>query len=140
MAVARAAGGDWRCGLLGVGQTGQESPLALVGLLLLIQGTGLGLFQIAYTDAVLAHLPRDERGVAGSLTMVTRTIGVIGAATGLTALHGYLEAEQRLQGASPDGAFHNAFQATFVLVTMMLIAGLGLSLRRAGRRREGSAR
>jgi MFS family permease len=48
---------------------------------LAVQGTGLGLFQVAYTDAVVAALPIASRGVAGSLTMVTRTVGIVLGAT-----------------------------------------------------------
>ena len=39
-----------------------------------LPGRRRGLFQVAYTDLVVATLPLDDRGVAGSLTMVTRTL------------------------------------------------------------------
>ncbi|MFZ9406294.1 MAG: MFS transporter [Burkholderiaceae bacterium] len=42
-----------------------------------VQGFSLGLFQVAYGDQVIASLPVQSRGVAGSLTMVTRTIGLV---------------------------------------------------------------
>ncbi|MFV0295923.1 MAG: MFS transporter, partial [Hyphomicrobiaceae bacterium] len=77
-------------GLCAVAVTTAATPFVLIVGGLLLQGMGIGLFQIAYTDAVLAHLPKGDRGVAGSLTMVTRTIGVIGAAAGLTALQSAL--------------------------------------------------
>lgn len=44
---------------------------------LLVQGFALGLFQVAYGDQVIASLHVESRGIAGSLTMVTRTIGLV---------------------------------------------------------------
>jgi hypothetical protein len=44
---------------------------------LALQGAALGLFQVAYGDQVIASLPAESRGVAGSLTMVTRTVGLV---------------------------------------------------------------
>ncbi len=129
-------------GLSCVGATGADTPLALAAAALLVQGLGLGLFQIAYTDAVIAHLPKSERGVAGSLTMVTRTIGVIGAATGLTALHGWLEAGSRAGGADDAAAFHQAFVQTFGLVAgtlaLCLVAAMLRALVLGARRRPPS--
>src|SRR6185503_17663283 len=87
-----------------------------------LQGVGLGLFQVAYSDRVLATLPQSDRGVAGSLTLVTRTLGVIGAAAGLTALNDALAASAAISGRA-DAAFVG-FQQTFAVVA----AGLGLGL------------
>jgi MFS family permease len=87
-----------------------------------LQGVGLGLFQVAYSDRVLATLPQSDRGVAGSLTLVTRTLGVIGAAAGLTALNDALAASAAIAGRA-DAAFVG-FQQTFAVVA----AGLGLGL------------
>ncbi|MFM8609881.1 MAG: MFS transporter [Burkholderiaceae bacterium] len=55
--------------------------LAWIGLSMAVQGVVLGVYQVAYADAVVAALPDDARGVAGSLTIVTRTLGVILGAT-----------------------------------------------------------
>jgi MFS family permease len=51
---------------------------------LVLQGAGLGLFQVAHADAVVAALPPSSRGVAGSIAMVARTVGVVIGATGWT--------------------------------------------------------
>jgi MFS family permease len=51
--------------------------LAWAAASLLLQGAAVGLFQVAYGDQVIAALPAASRGVAGSLTMVTRTIGLV---------------------------------------------------------------
>jgi hypothetical protein len=89
-----------------------------------VQGFGLGLFQVAYADRVLATLPQEDRGVAGSLTLLTRTIGIISAAAGLTALSRYRESV--LEIAHDPSPALTAFQQTFALVSMGLAAGLVL--------------
>ncbi|MGE0764851.1 MAG: MFS transporter [Hyphomicrobiaceae bacterium] len=100
----------------------QDTPPIRMALCLGVQGLGLGLFQVAYTDRVLATLPQADRGVAGSLTLLTRTIGVIGAAAGLTALSRAIETALRLAGdPAPVLA---AFQTTFMIVSAGLASGL----------------
>lgn len=44
---------------------------------LVLQGFALGLFQVTYGDQVMASLPLASRGIAGSITMVTRTVGLV---------------------------------------------------------------
>lgn len=51
-----------------------------MALTLCVQGLSLGLFQVAYADQVVVSLPNSDRGVAGSLTWVTRTVGVLAGA------------------------------------------------------------
>jgi MFS family permease len=89
---------------------------------LMLQGFGLGLFQLAYTDIVTASIPRQNRGVAGSLAMVTRTVGTVSAAATVMLLF------QRLEAA--DG-FFAAFQRTFGLAAVLPFAMAALlALRR----------
>jgi EmrB/QacA subfamily drug resistance transporter len=109
------------CGLLGVSQWQVDAPLGLIIGALLIQGVGLGLFQVANMDFVMGTIPRHQQGVAGSLTMVTRTVGVVGGATGGALLFGLLQTRYLAQLApaglrAADGevqAFLWAFQGTF---------------------------
>ena len=61
-------------------------PLPL-GAALALTGFGLGLFQVGYMDATTSMLPASERGVAGSLVTVTRSLGIVLGATGISALH-----------------------------------------------------
>jgi len=115
----------------------QETSPVVMGVCLAIQGIGLGLFQVSYTDQVLATLPQSDRGVAGSLTLVTRTIGVIGAAAGLTALSRYLETNLRIAG--DPAPVLTAFQQTFAIVSAGLAVGLvlvaiAMVIRRGGQR------
>ena len=97
---------------------------------LVLQGVGLGLFQVAYADFVIAALPIAERGVAGSLTMVTRTIGIVAGATGLAATHARIEAAAATRGVSAADAFLAGFQSTFLYVSVALAGLVALSLLR----------
>jgi MFS family permease len=101
--------------------------LPMILATLALHGMGLGLFQVAYADIVVAALPRQERGVAGSLTMVTRTVGVMGAATALTAALHAIEGRLRAAGASDAAAFEHAFSTVFLYAALLLAAFLALS-------------
>ncbi len=119
------AGGLWWTG----GWSQAAGPFALSAPLI-VMGLGYGLFQAAYTDYVVALLPKAERGVAGSLTMLTRTIGVVAGATGLTMIHTALDSAARAQGLGPDAAFIASFQTTFQLAAAILVGFLALTLLR----------
>lgn len=120
-------------GLALVSTWGHDTRPLVMAMCLAVQGFGLGLFQVAYTDRVLATLPQTDRGVAGSLTLLTRTIGIIGAAAGLTALNRYRESVLEL--AHDPAPALTAFQQTFLTVSALLafglaMVGLGMLLRR----------
>jgi MFS family permease len=100
------------------------TPLGVLGLSLLLQGLGVGLFQVAYADLVTATLPAQDRGVAGSLTILTRTIGIVGGATALSAAFRAFEATALSAGMTAADAFLAGFQATFFYAA----AGLALCL------------
>ena len=109
-------------GLALVSHWSRDTTPVMMAVCLAVQGFGLGLFQVAYADRVLATLPQADRGVAGSLTLVTRTIGIVGAAAGLTALSRSLEAQAIAAGVRE--AALTAFQQTFSLVSAGLAVGL----------------
>jgi MFS family permease len=106
------------------------TTLGVIGLSLLLQGLGVGLFQVAYADLVIATLPSGERGVAGSLTMVTRTIGIVGGATCLSAAFRHFEAAASSAGAPAMDAFLAGFQTTFLYAALALASFLAVSLLR----------
>jgi len=114
----------------------QTALLPLILATLLLHGVGLGLFQVAYADIVLAALPRHDRGVAGSLTMVTRTLGVIAAAGVLTAALDVFQRREAAIGADPVAALVGAFGSVFLctgVVLGVLIALGGLARMRSRR-------
>jgi MFS family permease len=80
---------------------------------LVLQGFGVGLFQVAYMDVVLGTVPREQRGVAGSLAMLTRTLGIVGGATLLTLLFHAVERSRLANGAGAAESFLAAYRATF---------------------------
>ena len=97
-----------------------------IGLSLLLQGIGVGLFQVAYADLVVATLPPEDRGVAGSLTIVTRTIGIVGGATALSAAFRTFE----MASMPAANAFLAGFQATFFYAAVSLALCLAMSMAR----------
>lgn len=80
---------------------------------LVLQGFGVGLFQVAYTDVVLGTIPAHQRGVAGSVAMLTRTLGIVGGATLLTLGFHAVETMALAQGQTVADSFLAAFRATF---------------------------
>ena len=111
-------------GLGAISSWSAGTAVPAMAVALLAHGLGLGLFQVAYTDLVVATLPIADRGVAGSLTMVTRTIGVVGAATGLSAAHRHFEGLALAAGMGARDAFVAGFTTTFRGVAIGLAASL----------------
>jgi len=78
---------------------------------------------------------REDRGVAGSLAMLTRTLGVVCAASLLSLLFSAVEAAALAAGgADREAAFLTAFRATFALAAavpaLLLVPFLLRALRR----------
>ncbi len=73
-------------GLLPLAFTDAATPVAVVSALLVLEGIGQGLLTVSYIDIVAATLPVRDRGVAGSLSQLTRTLGIVSGASVLTAL------------------------------------------------------
>ncbi len=111
-------------GLFGISlsETGADMPILVLSML--VQGIGMGLFQVAYFDIVTATIPTRNRGVAGALGMATRSIGTVTGATVLMLI---------FQGLQPGG-FLTAFQTTFRIAAMIPVALIVLDLRRPRRR------
>lgn len=109
-------------GSLALAASASAALLAAIVASLTLHGMGLGLFQVAYTDSVVSALPLDARGVAGSLTMVTRTIGVVGAAAALTAVVDFLHARQAASAAPSAAAWAAVYQTVFLWLALGLAA------------------
>ncbi len=109
-------------GLLPLGFTGAETAVPLVALLLIVEGVGQGLLTVAYTDLVTGTLAERDRGVAGSLSLLTRTLGIVGGAAVLTSLHAHGAAG----GTGIDG-FLAGYRFAFVVAGGGLLVALSLS-------------
>jgi MFS family permease len=112
-------------GLLLIATWQRGTPAAWLVVTLFLQGAGVGVFQLAYTDIVTATIPPQHRGVAGSLAMVTRTVGTVSAAALVMLLFARLEA---------GSEFLPAFRQSFAIagVVPIVIAAL-LALRGRGK-------
>jgi MFS family permease len=110
-------------GLFGISLSGNVADVFILVLSMVVQGVGLGLFQVAYLDIVAAAIPVRNRGVAGALGMATRSIGTVTGATVLMLIF------QGLLSRGPDG-FIQAFQVTFRIAATIPAALIVLELRR----------
>ncbi|HEX3881363.1 MAG TPA: MFS transporter [Stellaceae bacterium] len=100
-----------------------------------IQGIGIGLFQVASMEIVMGSMPASQRGVAGSLVMLTRTIGVVTAASVLTMGFHAFEIGAVAAGADATTAFLTGFRAMFRVVAV-LAAATGLIVAWSAARRR----
>ncbi len=102
-------------GLFAIGSWSPAAPWQafVIVVTLVVQGFGMGLFQVSYIDVVMGTLPRHQRGVAGSLATLTRTLGIVGGATLLTLLFHAVEAEALAGGQAAAAGFLTAFGWTF---------------------------
>ncbi len=110
-------------GLFGISLSASTPDLPILVLSMVVQGIGLGLFQVAYLDIVTAAIPARNRGVAGALGMATRSIGTVTGATVLMLIF------QSLRPSAPDG-FMTAFQVTFRIAATIPAALVVLELKR----------
>ena len=102
-------------GLFSIGGWQPDTAPLLMVLSLALHGVGLGFFQVAYLELVMAASPLAHRGVAGSLGMLTRTIGTVSGAALLTLGFQAIQGGAEAGGAAEMPAFLAAFQAMFRL-------------------------
>ncbi len=120
--VATASAGVVVAGVAFAGFWTPATGVAAMGAVLLLQGLGVGIFQVAYGDIVIGTLPLEDRGVAGSLANLTRTLGVVGGAVLLSALHQSANLDALNAGADEV----TAFVAGFRHAVAWAAGGLGL--------------
>ena len=112
---------------ISIGLADAPANIPLLAASMFLQGAGLGLFQVACFDISTATIPREDRGVAGSLVMMTRTVGVVTGATVLMLIFQTIRSRSTGEGL-PDGAaflagFHAAFRVAAALPVMVVLAG-----------------
>jgi EmrB/QacA subfamily drug resistance transporter len=110
-----------------IGLASDPANIPALAVSMFLQGAGLGLFQVACLDISTATIPREARGVAGSLVMMTRTVGVVTGATVLMLIFQTTRTLSLDQG-QPDGAafltgFHAAFHFAAALPLLVVLAG-----------------
>jgi EmrB/QacA subfamily drug resistance transporter len=97
-------------------------------------GIGLGMFQSPNNSAIMGTVPRERLGVASGLLSITRTLGQ----TAGVAIMGALWASRVMAHAggflaggattAPGSAQVAGLHDTFVVVTILILAGLALSV------------
>src|SRR5262249_23979492 len=100
-------------GLLLLSGWTEQTPTILRITELVVQGIGLGLFQLAYSDIVTTALPLKDRGVAGSLVLLTRTLGTVTAASVIFLV---------FEALSTKYGFLAGFQRTFQFAALLAFA------------------
>ncbi len=108
----------------------QTAGLAVMVPALMLQGVGMGLYQVAYTDIVTGTLPRAARGVAGSLAMMTRTLGTV---TGAAVLMLVFQAARDAAGPGLQASLAAGFRTTFLMASGLTLATAALLFWRAPR-------
>jgi MFS family permease len=114
LAIAGAAANG--IGLLLIAAWTEQTPTMLRIAALVVQGVGLGLFQLAYSDIVTAALPLRDRGVAGSLVLLTRTLGTVTSASVIFLVFEILNAQY---------GFLGGFQKTFQFAAVLAFVAAG---------------
>jgi MFS family permease len=104
-------------GLLLLSAWTEQTSTALQVAGLIVQGIGLGLFQLAYAEIVTSTLPLADRGVAGGLTLLTRMFGTVTAASIILMLFEILQTGR---------GFFEAFQLTFQIAAVLALISAGL--------------
>ena len=125
-------------GLVSVGTWSGATGLAAAATALFVQGFGVGVFQVAYADRVMATLPQRDRGVAGSLTMLTRMLGVAAGATLLTALLREGESAALAAGLTSQEAFLEGFRFAFRCAAGSLAGCLAVGVVTARLKQKGA--
>lgn len=125
-------------GLFAVSRWDGAPVVALLAPALFVQGFGAGLFQVANLDMVTGAMPAADRGVAGSLAMLTRTVGVVGGAALLSLLFGELQASSLAEGRDAAASFLGAFRGTLLAASLLAAAITAMLIAR--RHRTGAAR
>ena len=102
-------------GLCLIGYADPSISLAWMIAAIFLQGIGTGLFQSSYLFIITGLLPVNQRGVSGSIVMLTRTIGVVSGVSLLTLGFAWLNRINSETGLHSDEIFNKSFQHIFIL-------------------------
>jgi EmrB/QacA subfamily drug resistance transporter len=121
-------------GLWSIAQLHSNSPTLIVILALSLVGVGLGLFQAPNMSFVMGAIPREQQGVAGSMTQMMRTLGVVLGVTGASMLFASRRAVHaellHLPRIDDPLSFVPAFQDVFLFAALVCAIAWGLSVLR----------
>ena len=125
-------------GLWMISRLDAQADYLSVAVALGVVGLGLGVFEAPNMSFVMGAISRSQQGVAGGITNMMRTLGIVFGATGASMLfdrrrQAYSK-QPPLQGTDFLG-FVPAFQDVFLFAAGLCVVALGLSLLR----RQGAA-
>jgi MFS family permease len=112
--TAMARGGllAMAAGLALLAWTGPAGSIAAIVAGMAIVGTGLGVFSVPNMHVVMASLPLDRQGVAGGLSVMMRSLGVVIGALAASALFDPIEASR---------GFGSGFRIIFIVATALVL-------------------
>jgi MFS family permease len=134
MTVAGLAGMAGGCALLAVipatlGIPGYVAPVVVMTV-------GYALFQTANNTAIMADVPKDQRGVVSGVLSLSRNLGLITGASVMGAVFALASAATDVTTASPD-AVAAGMRITFAVATILIVAALAFAARALGKGPRG---
>ncbi|MEM7095953.1 MAG: MFS transporter [Actinomycetota bacterium] len=99
-------------GMAVIAGPGASGAVALTVAGLALTGLGIGMFSVPNMHQVMGALPDERQGVAGGLSLMARTLGIVVTVAAASAVFDALE---------PDRGFETAFRAVFVAAACSLI-------------------
>jgi EmrB/QacA subfamily drug resistance transporter len=123
-------------GLAPVATAGAETPWIAVAAALALVGVGVGLFTVPNLSYVMGSISRDRQGVAGGLSQMMRTVGVVAGVAGASLFFDARRRDHVTHRAVPaddPGAFVAAFRDTFIAVAVLCALAAAVSLLRPPR-------
>lgn len=127
-------------GLWSISQLDTSSSALTVIIALGCVGLGLGMFQTPNMSFVMGAIPRKQQGVAGSMSQMMRTLGVVLGVTSASMLFSSrraVHAEQlHLPTVDDPRSFIPAFQDVFLMAAVVCLVAVGLSLLRGKTQRS----
>ncbi len=103
-------------GMVGLSQVDATWSAGHVAVLMAVVGLGLGLFSVPNMAMVMQGVGQDKQGVAGGLSLMTRTIGVVAGVAAASALADRIE---------PTRGFLGSFEVVFA-ASGVVLWGAGL--------------
>lgn len=118
-------------GLVATSRVGATTPIPGVVAAFALVGSGVGLFQVPNLSYIMGCIPRSQQGVAGAMTQMMRTTGVVaGVAAANLFLVARLEARTGSRTLEEAGIeqFTPAFQDVLLAAALLCLAATALSL------------
>jgi MFS family permease len=119
-------------GLWMISRLDAQADYLSVAVALGVVGLGLGVFEAPNMSFVMGAIPRTQQGVAGSISNMMRTLGIVFGATGASLLFDerrrFYSEQPSLQGSMDFQGFVPAFQDVFLSAAGLCVAAFALSL------------